>query len=403
MSSAYPHVRSSVLRYASKYGAQIWLIIGIAVSVCCVASSPPAEIWQWGVLSVHLALMSVMMINPLVFRLAEIVLYCILIPVVYFDANYVLYFGVWLSVGLIAYTYAFKFSFWVLVSACLAFLCNEISYDWNVSDPNALAAVAMISINCIVYCIGMSFRLYDDSKEVLEERYRQKLKDNELDNRERSLLLSRRLHDSVSSDLSSALLLLADRDHDRELKDYRDVLLQIEELCGQALENVRTVIASTGGYRDLGVSVDDNYSFEKSIGEMIGSRSSDLASKGFHGDVDFNFNVVRECSSEVMGECLSLLDEIFTNIERYGDSTESYDLIVDVDECFTVVQNNCVRRSSNGVSLGLGMGLRLHAECIGMLNGELRYAREDGAWMLYARIPLTSCGRRAIPGEADMV
>ncbi|KAA8816555.1 histidine kinase [Bifidobacterium callitrichos] len=113
---------------------------------------------------------------------------------------------------------------------------------------------------------------------------------------------------------------------------------------------------------------------------------------GYDGTIAVNgMAVVVDAASR--REALSLLHEISTNIARHvAPGPDAYVLYVMLSpEYIEIREVNDIPDAAHTPQLGAaersGRGLGMHREVIASLGGECRTRGDDGAWMLYARIP----------------
>lgn len=101
----------------------------------------------------------------------------------------------------------------------------------------------------------------------------------------------------------------------------------------------------------------------------------------------------QKISPEVQEETLSLLTEIFANLQRHAPSgDDSYDLFVQIGpERILIRQTNDL---SNPGTRPLpeaersGRGLGMHQAIVEKLGGTMRTRLQDGQWLIYVSLPV---------------
>ncbi|RSX53552.1 hypothetical protein D2E25_0875 [Bifidobacterium goeldii] len=238
--------------------------------------------------------------------------------------------------------------------------------------------------------------------------------------------LAHMIHDSVSNDMST-IAMLAWRA--KTVDDDTDMLDAIYERSHHALDRVHEVIDVLNGKRDIESIASDSDELQdiaragstadanQVAGANDGSDANDSSTAGTINGIDCVAAIEKYVEDEdrimhmlgfagaarVTGTCehtvssathaciMGLLEEIYANIVRHGESTDGYQLFVTIsDHVVTITEINPIPAQQHAALRNVrhGRGLKLQRDSIMQLGGTLNTSAQDGAWTLSAQIPL---------------
>lgn len=227
---------------------------------------------------------------------------------------------------------------------------------------------------------------------------------------ERDNMLASKTHDTVTGGLSYIAFTAQQRLEDTQLSDAERMAWQrIDETAQRTMDNVHVVIDILGhadesehlrsdaenheGRFAENSSATRNESFSDMIRVHCEESDNRLRSLGFSGETHVaGMGAPLDVSHERTGECVRLLDELYTNIAGHADLSQPYAMFVNVESGhLRVTEINSIPESDNGHAYRKpvsGKGLALHRDMIEGIGGALHVSQEDNTWTLSADIPL---------------
>ncbi|NMM94730.1 histidine kinase [Bifidobacterium sp. DSM 109957] len=255
-------------------------------------------------------------------------------------------------------------------------------------NGEVLAVILYGGITLLPWLMGRAMQRWMIEKEEMSARFALEKARMRLAQQEQNNALARRIHDSVTNDLSAILLLTGQLSDSASAESVR---IGIDEHARQALNHVHEVIDllnldMNGHSEDLSVH---HMQGVKSLREICDQKDKDLSRQGIQG------------TSAVMGDVLlsdereefiaDLLQELYTNILRHcSGGVDEYSVVVklSVDGVRVIQTNTCANGARHMEGVRSGRGLSLYQQAAQSLGGHLQTGFEDGTWMLNCWIPV---------------
>lgn len=214
--------------------------------------------------------------------------------------------------------------------------------------------------------------------------------------------LALRIHDSLTNNLSDISLIAHEHTEDSltenpdsDVSDWRTVSERTED----SFKQIHTIIdllsqdPQTRQNPQTGQGL-----WEAEISSLVTRLREHHDQRGQRGHVSLEIadglDLQQKISPEVQEETLSLLTEIFANLQRHAPSgDDSYDLFVQIGpERILIRQTNDL---SNPGTRPLpeaersGRGLGMHQAIVEKLGGTMRTRLQDGHWLIYVSLPVS--------------
>lgn len=214
--------------------------------------------------------------------------------------------------------------------------------------------------------------------------------------------LALRIHDSLTNNLSDISLIAHEHTEDSltenpdsDVSDWRTVSERTED----SFKQIHTIIdllsqdPQTRQNPQTGQGL-----WEAEISSLVTRLREHHDQRGQRGHVSLEIadglDLPQKISPEVQEETLSLLTEIFANLQRHAPSgDDSYDLFVQIGpERILIRQTNDL---SNPGTRPLpeaersGRGLGMHQAIVEKLGGTMRTRLQDGHWLIYVSLPVS--------------
>lgn len=314
-----------------------------------------------------------------------------LIPFVGFPSQL---FGIWLSVGLLAYLHKAPTSF-VLIIVELLSHCYELFSDAGTTwTPSGVLSATCTYV--IAAVIGLAIAEHQHAEHARREAMEQHRLREDHDRMQRNIMLASTLHDSTARGLT-LITLLSDQclDGINDSSAVAGPLRTIRYTAQTTLAQVREVIDLLDGTSDApasGITVNDS-SGSDSLADMLSAtlRNNDQRMRaagciGISTVEDRQQERNDHPSPAHYHEITALLNEIYTNILVHANADEGYQIHLVIND-HTIELSQFNNSKSERTSYHTGKGLALHRNRIRALGGNLSYADEDGMWVLAATIP----------------
>lgn len=213
--------------------------------------------------------------------------------------------------------------------------------------------------------------------------------------------LALRIHDSLTNNLSDISLIAHEHTEDSltenpdsDVSDWRTVSERTED----SFKQIHTIIDLLS--QDLRTRQNPQTGqglWEAEISSLVTRLREHHDQRGQRGHVSLEIadglDLQQKISPEVQEETLSLLTEIFANLQRHAPSgDDSYDLFVQIGpERILIRQTNDL---SNPGTRPLpeaersGRGLGMHQAIVEKLGGTMRTRLQDGQWLIYVSLPV---------------
>ncbi|WP_455090953.1 sensor histidine kinase [Parascardovia denticolens] len=220
--------------------------------------------------------------------------------------------------------------------------------------------------------------------------------------------LALRIHDSLTNNLSDISLIA--REHaegsptenpDSDVSDWRTVSERIED----SFKQIHTIIDLLSQDPQTKENPQNRQNpqtgqglWEAEISSLVTRLREHHAQRGQRGHVSLEIadglDLPQKISPEVQEETLSLLNEIFANLQRHAPSgDDSYDLFVQIGpERILIRQTNDLPNPSTHPlpeAERSGRGLGMHQAIVEKLGGTMRTRLQDGQWLIYVSLPVS--------------
>ena len=273
-----------------------------------------------------------------------------------------------------------RWGFYFVTSVCVIMTALAL---WRLHTFEAFALILYGSLGMLPWLMGRSLQRAETQKAALRTRFELEKTTMRLEEQRRNMALARRIHDSVTNDLSTILLMANSADREgMTASEQREVISHIRS----ALKNVHQVIdlLNTSSNRR---PEQDPVTLHK-VAEFCRDKDSHLRKHGFSG------------TSTVMGDSttrnihmslvMELLNELYANILRHcTPSVDEYAIVIRCDsEGLRLVQtNSCNDGVQHVQGLPSGKGLDMYQSEIERTGGSMHTSYEDGSWTLNCMIP----------------
>lgn len=214
--------------------------------------------------------------------------------------------------------------------------------------------------------------------------------------------LALRIHDSLTNNLSDISLIAHEHTEDSltenpdsDVSDWRTVSERTED----SFKQIHTIIdllsqdPQTRQNPQTGQGL-----WEAEISSLVTRLREHHDQRGQRGHVSLEIadglDLQQKISPEVQEETLSLLTEIFANLQRHAPSgDDSYDLFVQIGpERILIRQTNDLPNPGTRPlpeAERSGRGLAMHQAIIEKLGGTMRTRLQDGHWLIYVSLPVS--------------
>lgn len=214
--------------------------------------------------------------------------------------------------------------------------------------------------------------------------------------------LALRIHDSLTNNLSDISLIAHEHTEDSltenpdsDVSDWRTVSERTED----SFKQIHTIIdllsqdPQTRQNPQTGQGL-----WEAEISSLVTRLREHHDQRGQRGHVSLEIadglDLQQKISPEVQEETLSLLTEIFANLQRHAPSgDDSYDLFVQIGpERILIRQTNDLPNSGTRPlpeAERSGRGLAMHQAIVEKLGGTMRTRLQDGHWLIYVSLPVS--------------
>ncbi|MDF7663137.1 hypothetical protein PT282_00360 [Bifidobacterium sp. ESL0763] len=242
------------------------------------------------------------------------------------------------------------------------------------------------------WLIGRYARVEGELSRTTRENGRLAQQTDRLNKERHDRVLAEALHDSITNELSSIILLT-----DNPTGGWnRDEARLANEKAHGALRNIDEVIALLNGDNRLGEAAEEA---AQDVREWLLGRcaheDSSLHALGYVGtsQVRGDLGEGLEVNMDALHCTDHLLTEVYTNIIRHArPGTDQYVLIASLEGgCLRIMEtNDCTGNVSGFGQVAHGKGIGLHQEAIEALGGTFETASEEGSWIINCMIPLAA-------------
>lgn len=273
-----------------------------------------------------------------------------------------------------------RWGFYFVMSTCAGMVALAL---WRLHTFEPFELILYGSLGILPWLMGRSLQRAEAEKAALCIRFELAKTTMRLEEQRRNMTLARRIHDSVTNDLSTILLMANSVDHEgMAISEQREIISHVRS----ALESVHQVIdlLNTNSNRR---SEQDSVTLHKVV-EFCHDKDAYLRKHGFSG------------MSTVMGDStthndhmslvMELLNELYANILRHcTPSVDEYAIVIRCgSEGLRLVQTNSCKDGVQHVQgLPSGKGLHMYRSEIETIGGIMHTSYEDGSWTLNCMIP----------------
>lgn len=230
----------------------------------------------------------------------------------------------------------------------------------------------------------------------------------------RDTKLASKTHDTVTGGLSYIAFIAQQQLECKTLSDEERVAWKrIDDAAQRTMDNVHEVIDILG--RDIDpvnpvgsegfdcdsqeIQLPDVSSLERIIRKHCDEGNSRLKLLGFVGTSEILLDVAdaddagESVCADLIDECASLIDELYTNISCHANTSQPYAVFVSSENrCLHITQINaiaCQRDAQSGYKKEIsGRGLAFHRRTLDAMGGSITTCEEGDTWTLHAVIPL---------------
>ncbi|MFC2625567.1 MAG: histidine kinase [Parascardovia denticolens] len=262
--------------------------------------------------------------------------------------------------------------------------------------------------------LGYVFREKSRREEVEKRQAQEELAIARLQLVEARNKLALRIHDSLTNNLSDISLIAHEHaegspteNPGSDVSDWRTVsertkdsfkqIHTIIDLLSQDLRTKRNL--QTGQSPQTRQSPQTGQGpWEAEISSLVTRLREHHGQRGQRGHISLEIadglDLPQKISPEAQEETLSLLTEIFANIQRHAPSgDDSYDLFVQIGpERILIRQTNDLPNPSTRPlpeAERSGRGLGMHQAIVEKLGGTMRTRLQDGHWLIYVSLPVS--------------
>lgn len=250
--------------------------------------------------------------------------------------------------------------------------------------------------------LGYVFREKSRREEVEKRQAQEELAIVRLQLVEARNKLALRIHDSLTNNLSDISLIAHEHTEDSltenpdsDVSDWRTVSERTED----SFKQIHTIIdllsqdPQTRQNPQTGQGL-----WEAEISSLVTRLREHHNQRGQRGHVSLEIadglDLQQKISPEVQEETLSLLTEIFANLQRHAPSgDDSYDLFVQIGpERILIRQTNDLSNPGThplSEAERSGRGLAMHQAIVEKLGGTMRTRLQDGHWLIYVSLPVS--------------
>ena len=207
-----------------------------------------------------------------------------------------------------------------------------------------------------------------------------------LEQSEREIRIARHLHDTLTNNLSA---IIATSNLQMKKSDDDDVIQYasfVHDRAVASMQKAHEIIDMLRHPRNEDSATADMTSMMRYVRITSESVKNELESNGLHGEIVITDKTEHPnlSTSEVFWEICDLINELGHNIARYGSG--NYVITLDFSEVCTLVAMNEI--NAHPVAHRSGRGLSLHKKTISILGGVIQWHKDNGMWVVQARIPL---------------
>ncbi|MCH9276289.1 hypothetical protein JS533_008415 [Bifidobacterium amazonense] len=296
-----------------------------------------------------------------------------------------MFWGVWLSLGIMAYCNAVGFTVASLILIAVSRIAETLYYGTDIVPPSG--SVTLMMSFCIAGATGFIIRYKRNDSERTRLMYENRLLNDQLETQRRNESMARTIHDSTAQELTQ-IILLAQSGMAGNSSEERTFRL-IDRIATSSLAGIRTVMDTLENGRDSVRTADDT--LYDCVDEQIIRGDEYLRSLGFHGQGTCDDDLHRMRDGERrMHDIARFVQHLYTNIALHADPAQTYAIFVSAcPDGIEIRQFNAVRRNGSK-PLGSHKGLSLQHRHLDDLGGMLECNAEDGTWSLRAFIPVPS-------------
>lgn len=292
--------------------------------------------------------------------------------------------GCMVALGVLAYR-TNRIALWAGYGLCIGCQGVEIAF-LHFSGTQWRGLAAFVAMMLLPVFAGTMLR---HQRELVDIRERVERLDAEKRLRKHDDQVALAIHDSLTGELSLAIReaqrrLRALPDEDGGDDEDRMSWMRVEGYLHNALDGVRQVVLNLN---DGGVSDGFDRDWGTRIEQAMNRGHDELGKAGYSGTVEY---VHRDgaIGAPEGRECISLIQELYANIVRHGlRGKDSYRISVHIDRDGVSVQATNLVAVSDADSIESGSGLRMHADIIRKLGGEVLWRATGPQWSIEAFIP----------------
>lgn len=282
-------------------------------------------------------------------------------------------------------------SFWRSTLLPLAVIAVMIISGAFATKYSLATLIMMLAFMMLPWMAGRSIRLQITARHNLQAQYDLERVKERLNQRHREQELALAIHDSVTNDLST-ILLIAQSD-ESGIIDTSESLALIVKRAKHALNEAHHVIDllehgdSKRAALQMGDSGKDAISDLKSLCAAEDAKLSEF-------DIAGQTTIIGDAplGSSCLQFAQEVLQELYANIKRHcAPHSDEYSLILrtDIDGIRIAQTNTCDEKKHPMAGVRGGRGLQLHKERIERVGGHLWSNLESGTWTVNIWIPAT--------------
>ncbi|WEV64031.1 hypothetical protein [Bifidobacterium sp. ESL0732] len=276
------------------------------------------------------------------------------------------------------------------VAVCAA-TSIALYYGFAMMGRGGIGTILMLVLMYInPVLIGRFFRIQENLNQTMRNNEKLETKTAQLDNARYNSMLAEAIHDSITNELSSIILLTDD-----VAKPWTaQTLHTVNRKASGALGNINEVVKLLNGEKKQTVTSEAK---SRDIREWLVNRcaqeDSSLHALGYSGISTVRGDLVegRKINAKAVETVNRLLSEIYTNIIRHARSgIDGYVVVVELGEGqVRITETNDYSDPVAGFTqIAHGKGLELHQQSIEALGGTMETVDEDGSWIVNCTIPL---------------
>ncbi|WEV65804.1 hypothetical protein [Bifidobacterium sp. ESL0764] len=225
------------------------------------------------------------------------------------------------------------------------------------------------------------------------------LKTAQLNKERYDTMLADAVHDSITNELSSVILLTDDPN-----RDWSEQTLQlVEQAVHRAYNNTGKVIdLLNGNGNGFDEFIDASRDVREWLVVQLAHEDSLLQDLGYTGISQVRGQLAEgeQTDTKAIEITSHLLTEIYTNIIRHSSpGIDSYILVAELENGYLNITetNDCSGPGLKFKESEHGKGLELHKKSVKAIGGTLETSAEDGSWIVNCTVPLVPVQKNLVP------